>query len=84
VIISIVNGIKIKQISIDPKYLVPWNPKEGGEVVVINRHCQLFGNLGTIIGKKDNGLFTVLFRSARMSLELNFSSMDLVVLENLR
>ncbi|KAH9954821.1 hypothetical protein BGW80DRAFT_1467541 [Lactifluus volemus] len=84
VIVSIFIGNRIKQISIDPKYLVPWNPKQGGEVVVINSHCQLFGNSGTIIGKKDDDLFTVLFGSTRMSLELNLPSTDLVVLETLR
>lgn len=84
VIVCMVKGSRIMQISIDPKYLVPWNPKEGGEVVVIAGDSVLFGCSGIIVDKKGDGQFIVQFTTEGDSLKRDFPSSHLAVLEALR
>jgi hypothetical protein len=81
VTVSMVRGANMVQISIDPSFLVPWEPKEYGEVAVI--HGNLLGCSGSIVGE-DDGHFIVRFTEEGMSLNRHFLSKDLAVLEPLR
>ena len=50
----------LKHISINPKFLVLWEPKVGCEVVVIDDANTSFGFVGTVQAK-DNDMFVVRF-----------------------
>ena len=84
VIVTVPRGGKrpgTTQISISPRFLVPWTPTEGSEVLVIDEDQQLFSVTGTVV-RKDGTAFVVQFRGGDISLEKDFTQNQLVIYES--
>ena len=81
VIVSVVRGVRPVQISIHPKFLVPWGLVGGSDVVVINGPW--FGIAGTIVGE-ENGSYIVKFTPVDEPQEDHFGPKQLANLEPLR
>jgi hypothetical protein len=70
-----------RQISLHPKYLNPWEPVVGGEVVVVRG--KYLGILGVAKEKKDDGQWVVTFTVDDDSRDFVFGQSDLAATENL-
>jgi hypothetical protein len=84
VIVSVVKGRRRPvQISIDPKFLVPWKPMGSGDVVVTDRDVPWFGIEGTIV-RKENESCLVRITPVDETREESFEANQLAILEPLR
>jgi hypothetical protein len=81
VMVSVVKGIRPVRISIHPKFLVPWEPKGGNDVVVIDGPW--FGIAGAIVGR-ENESYAVRFTLAEDSRDECFEGKQLANLEPFR
>jgi hypothetical protein len=70
-----------KQISIHPRFLVPWEPVVGGQVVVIKG--LLLGRMGVVKAKaRERARWVVTFSADNDSWDLRFRQSDLAYVED--
>jgi hypothetical protein len=85
VMVSVVRGVFPVQISIHPKFLVPWKPKQNSDVVVIDGSWA--GSDGVVVGE-DRGSYVVRFTAndnfGEESWDIQFDGNQLATLEPLR
>jgi hypothetical protein len=85
VLVSVIRGVRPVQISIHPRYLVPWTPRQGSNVVVIDGSW--LGFQGIVVGN-DADSYTVRFTmrdsSGEHSHEEIFDIKQLARLDSLR
>jgi hypothetical protein len=85
VTVSVVSGVFPAQISIHPKFLVPWKPKQGSSVVVTDGSWA--GCDGVVVGE-DSGSYVVRFtvhdEDGEESRDISFDGNHLATLEPLR
>jgi hypothetical protein len=85
VTVSVVRGVFPVQISIRPKFLVPWKPTQGSDVVVIDGSW--VGSSGVVVGE-DSGSYVVRFtvndEHGEESRDIPFDGNQLANLEPLR
>ena len=73
---------RIVQVSIDPRFLVPWKPAAGSTVVVVDQYAIFFSLTGTVL-RKDGDMFIVQFSDGGVPLERPFIVEQLAILERL-
>ena len=80
-IVCVVKRSRLTQISIHPRFLVPWEPVVGGEVVVIKGEC-----LGTqgVVKAREHPRSVVNFTFENDSWDVKFDDSDLATIEPLR
>ncbi|KAH9162307.1 hypothetical protein EDB89DRAFT_2079838 [Lactarius sanguifluus] len=81
IIVKMVKRARPKQISIHPRFLVPWKPLVGYEVLIIDGSW--FGAVGVVKGRQGNS-WTVSFTVDDDSREFVFEESDLAPLEPLK
>lgn len=85
VLVSVVRGVRLVQVSIHPKFLIPWTPRQGSDVVVIDGSW--LGRQGTVVGKDGNSCtvrFTLTDSFGELSHEERFDVKQLAILEPVR
>jgi hypothetical protein len=85
VLVSVVRGVRPVQVSIHPKFLVPWAPRQGSDVVVIDGSW--LGFQGIVVGNDGNSYtvrFTMSDSSGEHSHEETFDVKQLASLEPVR
>lgn len=67
-----------KEISINPRFLVPWPPTEGSVVVVVDVYHECFSFTGTVL-RKDGDIFIVEYGCDGLTAEKGFTGDQLAV-----
>lgn len=78
VVLSVFKRPRAKQLSVHPRFLVPWEPVRGGEVVVLNGTW--FGIVGIVKDQRDDGQWVLRFAIDELTDHV-FNGKDLAGLE---
>ena len=79
VILSMFKHPRLKQVSIHPKFLAPWEPVWDSEVVVLN--SPLFGTIGHVKEQREDGKWVVWFAIDNLQVDYVFKGKDLATVE---
>ena len=78
VVLSVFKCPRARQLSVHPRFLVPWEPVQGGEVMVLNGTW--FGIVGIVKDQRDDGQWVLRFEIDKTNDHV-FNSKDLAGLE---